>query len=104
MAKARRLLLEYDATAAAQGIVVACAVAGPVPYALKEPVGHIFHYKVLRQQGLIGEQPALSTCSGRMGTCHAAAEQQGQLCLLPEMFASTSAPAATRCCSSSSVL
>lgn len=99
MAKARCLLLEYDAAAAAQGIVVTCAVAGPVPYALKEPVGHIFHYKVLRQQGLIGEQPACADYAGRMGTRHAAAEQQDQDSLLPGLPASTSASAAIHCCS-----
>jgi hypothetical protein len=97
MAKARCLLLEYDAAAAAQGIVVTCAVAGPVPYALKEPVGHIFHYKVLRQQGLIGEQPACADYAGRMGNRHAAAEHHDREYMMPGPSSSTSAYAATRC-------
>lgn len=62
MARTKMLLLEYDATAAAQGTGVVCALAGPVPYSNKEPVGHIFHYKVLLQQGLIGEYVAPSAC------------------------------------------
>lgn len=55
MARKKQLLLEYDETTAAEGASVICAVAGPVPYSKKEPVGHLFHYKVLRQQGLIGK-------------------------------------------------
>eukprot|EP00878_Enallax_costatus_P024802 GHUV01026491.1.p1 GENE.GHUV01026491.1~~GHUV01026491.1.p1 ORF type:complete len:224 (+),score=82.09 GHUV01026491.1:365-1036(+) len=62
MARSRMLLLEYDATAAAEGTTVVCAAAGPVPYSRKEPVGHIFHYKVLLQQGLI-DPPAEESSS-----------------------------------------
>lgn len=55
MAKTRLLLLTYDATVAADGASVVCAVSGPVSCSSKEPVGHVFHYKVLLQQGLIGK-------------------------------------------------
>lgn len=54
MARHRMLLLEYDAAVAAEGPIVVCAAAGPVAWSSKEPVGHIFHHKVLLQQGLIG--------------------------------------------------
>ncbi|WIA35239.1 hypothetical protein OEZ86_003700 [Tetradesmus obliquus] len=52
MARKRLLLLEYDEVAAAD-VGVLCSLAGPVAYSRKEPVGHIFHYKVMLQQGLI---------------------------------------------------
>jgi hypothetical protein len=56
MARMRLLLLEYDAAAAAGASGMLCALAGPVPHPRKqEPVGHVFHYKMLLQQGLIGE-------------------------------------------------
>lgn len=54
MARKRLLLLEYDEVAAAD-VGVLCSLAGPVAYSRKEPVGHIFHYKVMLQQGLIGK-------------------------------------------------
>lgn len=55
MARLKLLLLTYDAEAAATCTGMVCPVAGPVPHHGKEPVGHIFHYKVMLQQGLIGE-------------------------------------------------
>lgn len=64
MARSKRLLLlAYDEEAASETGVV-CAVAGPVPYSKKEPVGHIFHYKVMLQQGLIGKAAAFRSCCG----------------------------------------
>jgi hypothetical protein len=54
MARKRMLLIEYDEASAAD-VGVLCSLAGPVAYSRKEPVGHIFHYKVMLQQGLIGE-------------------------------------------------
>jgi len=54
MARLRLLLLTYDAEAAAQCCGMVCPLAGPVPHPNKEPVGHIFHYKMLLQQGVIG--------------------------------------------------
>jgi hypothetical protein len=55
------LLLEYDEEEIASCGVV-CAVAGPIPYYRKEPVGHVFHYKMLLQQGLIGTELAQQQC------------------------------------------
>lgn len=54
MARLKVLLLTYDAAAAAQCSGMVCPLAGPVPHPNKEPVGHIFHYKMLLQQGVIG--------------------------------------------------
>jgi hypothetical protein len=58
MARKRMLLIEYDESAAAD-VGVLCCLAGPVAYSRKEPVGHIFHYKVMLQQGFIGEHALL---------------------------------------------
>jgi hypothetical protein len=55
MARFRLLLLTYDAEAAAGCCGMVCPLAGPVPHPSKEPVGHVFHYKMLLQQGVIGE-------------------------------------------------
>lgn len=55
MARFRLLLLTYDASAAAGCCGQVCPLAGPVPHPSKEPVGHVFHYKMLLQQGVIGE-------------------------------------------------
>ena len=55
MARKRMLLLDYDEQAAVD-VGVLGSLAGPVAYSKKEPVGHIFHYKVMLQQGLIGKQ------------------------------------------------
>ena len=56
MARIKLLLLTYDAEAAAQCSGMVCPLAGPVQHPSKEPVGHIFHYKMLLQQGVIGER------------------------------------------------
>jgi hypothetical protein len=58
MARKRMLLIEYDEASAAD-VGVLCSLAGPVAYSKKEPVGHIFHYKVMLQQGFIGEHALL---------------------------------------------
>lgn len=60
MARIKLLLLTYDAEAAAQAAGMVCPCAGPVPHPSKEPVGHIFHYKMLLQQGVIGKMKAFN--------------------------------------------
>lgn len=53
---ARLRLLEYAPELVPDGgSLVACQLAGPVPYAFKEPAGKCFQEKLLRQQGLLGE-------------------------------------------------
>lgn len=54
MARLKVLLLTYDADAAAQCSGMVCPLAGPVQHPSKEPVGWVFHYKMLLQQGVIG--------------------------------------------------
>lgn len=59
MARMRLRLLTYDAEVAAQCTGMVCSMTGPVPHPSKEPAGHIFHYKMLLQQGVIGKQDYL---------------------------------------------
>lgn len=54
MARLSVLLLTYDAEAAADCCGMVCPLAGPIHHLSKEPVGHVFHYKMLLQQGVIG--------------------------------------------------